>query len=237
MDIKIYPEGYRKIPFEKPKYIIVRKNQMLDKLNLKQKIIIGIIIIVIVIAIGIYGFISMQKEETVINLNEMLISENEEQLNNETNETEEVNNIVVHITGEVKKAGILTLPEGARIADAIEVAGGATNEADLDSINLAYVLEDGQKIYIPSIHDIEEKEIIQENQEEIFGKENETGKVNINTAKQTELETLPGIGPTIALRIIEYRKENGEFTDIEELKEVEGIGEAKWEQIKDFVEI
>lgn len=192
----------------------------------EQKIIIGLIGIIIISIIIYYMTQKIGNDEIIIE-------------NIESIEEEEVieEKIAIHMTGCVKNPGIIELKEGERIDDAIQLAGGLTEEADLTNVNLAYKVEDGQKIYIPSIHDIEEKEIIQENQEEIFGKENETGKVNINTAKQTELETLPGIGPTIALRIIEYRKENGEFTDIEELKEIEGIGEAKWEQIKDFVEI
>ena len=191
----------------------------------EQKIIIGLIGIIIISIIIYYMTQKIGNDEIVID-------------NTESIEEEEIEEkIAIHMTGCVKNPGIIELKEGERIDDAIQLAGGLTEEADLTNVNLAYKVEDGQKIYIPSIHDIEEKEIIQENQEGIFGKENETGKVNINTAKQTELETLPGIGPTIALRIIEYRKENGEFTDIEELKEIEGIGEAKWEQIKDFVEI
>ena len=192
----------------------------------EQKIIIGLIGIIIISIIIYYMTQKIGNDEIIIE-------------NTESIEEEDVieEKIAIHMTGCVKNPGIIELEDGARMDDAIQLAGGLTEEADLTNVNLAYKVEDGQKIYIPSIHDIEEKEIIQENQEEIFGKENETGKVNINTAKQTELETLPGIGPTIALRIIEYRKENGEFTDIEELKEIEGIGEAKWEQIKDFVEI
>ena len=192
----------------------------------EQKIIIGLIGIIIISIIIYYMTQKIGNDEIIIE-------------NTESIEEEEVieEKIAIHMTGCVKNPGIIELKEGERIDDAIQLAGGLTEEADLTNVNLAYKVEDGQKIYIPSIHDIEEKEIIQENQEGILSEENETGKVNINTAKQTELETLPGIGPTIALRIIEYRKENGEFTDIEELKEVEGIGEAKWEQIKDFVEI
>ena len=192
----------------------------------EQKIIIGLIGIIIISIIIYYMTQKIGNDEIIIE-------------NTESIEEEEVieEKIAIHMTGCVKNPGIIELEDGARMDDAIQLAGGLTEDADLTNVNLAYKVEDGQKIYIPSIHDIEEKEIIQENQEEIFGEENETGKVNINTAKQKELETLPGIGPTIALRIIEYREENGKFTNIEELKEVEGIGEAKWEQIKDFIEI
>ena len=222
---------------------------MLNQFNLKQKIIIGIIVAVIVIVIGIYGFFTMQNEETMINLNEMLISGNEEQINQEVNEIQskdEIANIVVHITGEVKKTGVLTLPEGARIADAIESAGGATKEADLDSINLAYILEDGQKIYIPNQKDKENNEqkqyITIESGDNINVENNSTEKganekVNINIANQSELETLPGIGPSLASRIIEYREQNGKFNSVEELKNIKGIGDAKFEDLKDFATV
>ncbi len=222
---------------------------MFNQFNLKQKIVMGMIIAVIVIAIGVYGFFSMQKQNTVLNLNEMLVEENREEVNQEIDEVkekEEVGNIVVHITGAVKNKGILRLPEGSRISDAIEAAGGETKEADLDSINLAYVLEDGQKIYIPSQEDKENNEqkqyITTESGDTTNIKENskiegENEKVNINTANQSELETLPGIGPSLASRIIEYREQNGKFNSIEELKNVKGIGDAKFEDLKNSATI
>ena len=222
---------------------------MFNQFNLKQKIVMGMIIAVIVIAIGVYGFFSMQKHNTVLNLNEMLVEENREEVNQEIDEVkekEEVGNIVVHITGAVKNKGILRLPEGSRISDAIEAAGGETKEADLDSINLAYVLEDGQKIYIPSQEDKENNEqkqyITTESGDTTNIKENSriegvNQKVNINTANQSELETLPGIGPSLASRIIEYREQNGKFNTIEELKNVKGIGDAKFEDLKNSATI
>lgn len=152
--------------------------------------------------------------------------------------------IVVHITGEVKNKGILILPEGARIADAIEKAGGETAEADLDEVNLAYILQDGQKIYIPSKKDKENQEnkvyITRESGNNVIienGEENKkmNEKININTASQAELEELPGIGEAIASRIIEYREENGKFNKIEDLLNVKGIGDAKFTEIKEYV--
>lgn len=161
-------------------------------------------------------------------------------------ENDNINNlerkIIIHITGEVKNTGILILPEGARIADAIENAGGETEEADLDKVNLAYVLQDGQKVYIPNKQEkIEENNayITSESGDNvIIGSEINGGvnkKVNINTAAQSELETLPGIGEAIASRIIEYREQNGKFSKIEDLLNVKGIGDAKFEEIKEYV--
>ena len=158
----------------------------------------------------------------------------------ETNDLE--GKIIVHITGEVKNTGILVLKEEARIADAIESAGGATEEADLNKINLAYTLKDGQKIYIPNKEDEENIEYITEGSGNNVSVENgdesemkEKIKININTASQAELEELPGIGEAIASRIIEYREENGTFNKIEDLLNVKGIGDAKFAEIKEYV--
>ena len=158
----------------------------------------------------------------------------------ETNDLE--GKIIVHITGEVKNTGILVLKEEARIADAIESAGGATEEADLNKINLAYTLKDGQKIYTPNKEDEENIAYITEGSGNNVSVENgdesemkEKINININTASQAELEELPGIGEAIASRIIEYREENGTFNKIEDLLNVKGIGDAKFAEIKEYV--
>lgn len=247
----------------------------MGNLTIKQKVIIGIIIGVMFIIIGIYGYSMMQEEEwdnNVLVANENLQNEvnnqetnitsnksqeNEKQINNLENKTpiteEKQTNgydnlegkIVIHITGAVQKKGILILPEGARIADAIDSAGGSTEAADLDEVNLAYVLQDGQKIYIPSKEDkkkLESKAYIMSGsgnnvivQAVIEDEKGGNAKVNINTATQTELENLPGVGEAIASRIIEYRQQNGKFDKIEDLQNVKGIGDAKFNNIKEYV--
>ena len=236
----------------------------MENLTLKQKIIAIIVIIIILVMGGICFIINYNEnnktedysflEENIIEEEKTVKAENiveSESLVGVENNVEEIENvIVVHITGEVKKSGIVKLKQGSRIINAIEEAGGATEEANLDYINLAYVLEDGQKIYIPSekeILDAEEKEkeieyIISDNgnNSNVEGKSNNGGgnvKVNINEADLSELETLPGIGPSLAQRIIEYRKENGQFEKIEDIKTVKGIGDSKFEKIKENIVI
>ena len=152
--------------------------------------------------------------------------------------------ILIHITGSVKEEGVVRLKEGARVIDAIEESGGLLEDANLNKVNLAYPLSDGQKVYIPSDSDDETEEIIiddvgekiisegDKNTEKLNGK-----KVNINTAMQIELEELPGIGTSTAYNIVEYRKENGLFSQIEDIKNVSGIGDAKFNQIKDFISV
>ncbi len=142
--------------------------------------------------------------------------------------------IVVHITGEINKPGVIELEEGARVIDAIKVAGGTTSKADLTQINLAYALRDGQKIYIPNVED-QNKEI--EHITTDFENNTKAGKININMANEKELQELPGVGPSIATKIIKYREENGGFENIEDLQKIKGIGKAKYDELKNFIEV
>jgi len=199
----------------------------------KEKIIIAIIGVILVISLVIY-FLDKDDEEYIEINNEIANIGTEEEIQEEVEEYEEM---VLHIVGAVKNPGIVKIKEGSRIVDVIEAVGGITEDADTSKINLAYIVEDGQKIFIPSITDeiTEETEYVtSESGDNIIVDDNEGENimVNINKATQTELETLPGIGPAMALRIIEHREENGNFENIEEIKNVKGIGDAKFENIK-----
>ena len=161
-----------------------------------------------------------------------------EEINVKNTIEEEHTQIVIHITGQVINQGIVKLEEGARVIDAIERAGGATKEANLSKINLAYLLEDGMKLYIPNKNDKQEEEqILNTSINEQNGNSNQKLKVNINTATSEELQKLPGIGEAMANRIITYRKQNGKFIKLEDLKNVSGIGEAKFNNIKNYIYI
>lgn len=224
--------------------------------NKKKIIIIVAIILVLFIAYLIYEIISQPSSE--IDFNILLDgTENGEEMNKSENfvdnETEEVSEtaeieekIVVHITGAVKKEGVIYLKKGARIVDAIKEAGGETKEADLSQVNLAYELQDGQKIYIPNKNEKVSQYIISTNGETIDSNGANTGneststskegaKVNINTATQNELDGLPGIGPALAQRIIDFREENGNFKSIEDIQNVKGIGDSKFDEIRDKI--
>lgn len=217
---------------------IKKEEQRMNHFNKKQKIIA--IILITIIGIGIYCYtdaIENTNEEEIENVLEVAQT-------NTTKETEE-KNIFVHIAGCVQKEGMLELSSNSRIADAIEKAGGLTQEADLSDINLAYLLEDGMKIYIPNQNERQENN---EKTEDTAKTENTPSMqiqdtntkqdvININTATQEELDTLPGIGPATAAKIIAYRKEKGKFNNKEEIKEVSGIGEAKYEKIKEYISI
>lgn len=202
----------------------------MEKNNIKVKIIIIAMIAIVVITIGVYIY-KQSKEENLF-----LESENidfEDEIDTYENTVETDDNITIHITGEVKYPGVVVLKNGDRIVDAIEAAGGETEEADLNKLNLAYMLNDGEKIYVPNKNDLENNGEVLEN-ELSGGKEN---IVNINTATAEELTELPGIGGATANKIIEYRKQNGKFQTIEELKNVAGIGNSKFENIKDKIKV
>lgn len=154
-----------------------------------------------------------------------VISNNKEEV--ETNNSKET--IKVHIYGAVKNPGLIELIEGSRINDAIEIAGGLTEEADISKINLAYILSDGEKIYIASIND-KDIQNIEENVQN-----SQTQKININTAGILDLTSLDGIGETLAKSIVEYRNKNGKFLKLEDIKNVSGIGDSKFEKIKDSI--
>ena len=221
----------------------------MKRLNLKQKKIIAIILIILVV-IAYYYFYLRDTTEEISNQD---LEVNNTQENNQTNET-----IVVHVSGAVNIEGIVELASGSRIANAIEKAGGVKENADMTDINLAYPLEDGMKIHIPTKEETEANKNNENTPAESYvtaasggvnSKEatNSTQssstsdmsskKVNINTATQEELDTLPGIGPSIASKIIDYREQNGKFNSIEEIKEVSGIGDAKYEKIKASITI
>lgn len=196
----------------------------------KNQIIIAFIAIIICIVIVIY--ILSLNQQNFNNYEDLEITETEEIVE----EPEEKEKIKVHIAGSVVSEGIVELEEGARVADAIDQAGGTTADANMNQVNLAYKVQDGQKIYIPNINE-EEYEITEDMEgiQNIY--ETNSDIININTATQTELELLPGIGPSTASKIIKYREENGEFKVIDDIKNVSGIGDAKFESIKDQITV
>lgn len=193
----------------------------MQNISTKMKIVIAVVVVIIATTVGIYMYKQTQE-------NTVSYYGNEEQ-----SEETHISQITVHITGAINNPGVIILEEGARIVDALEAAGGETEEADVNRLNLAYVLEDGEKLYIPSKNEEEQEYITQ-------GKDNMPegqSKININSAQIEELITLPGVGEATANKIIEYRKENGKFQKIEDLKNVPGIGDSKFENIKMLIKV
>ena len=143
--------------------------------------------------------------------------------------------MVVDVSGAVPRPGVYDLPDGSRVKDAIQAAGGFLAQADKATINLAAPLEDGQKLEIPFLSGLEPTPVA------FSSSDNESvvaaPLININTATLEELDTLPGIGPTIAQNIIDYREMNGPFLAIEDIIFVEDIGPNTFELIKDLITV
>jgi competence protein ComEA len=163
--------------------------------------------------------------------------------------------IQVYVTGAVKRPGVYSVPVGSRVGDVLQKAGGALEDADLTRINLAALLGDGQQVFVPML--------VQESQAQAGGTNSYAERsqtlpglpgesaadqgvqtqaglaplMNINTASQAELESLPGIGTKKAEAIIAYRQANGPFLSIEAIQEVDGIGPGIFAEIKDFITV
>jgi competence protein ComEA len=155
--------------------------------------------------------------------------------------------LVVHVSGAVAQPGVYTLPVGSRVQDAIDAAGGFLAEADQESLNLAAILEDGSQITVLSQQPTAQPTLLEPTAitrgegiplPTLTGNPTPKGqKININTATQEELESLPMIGPVLAKQIIDYRTANGPFKRIEDIVDVPGIGPKTFEVIKDLITI
>lgn len=207
----------------------------------REQIVILVIAFIIIFSL-FFKFVVLDKvnikkdEIEIISKDEQLegLVEVKELEDNKEQEISEDTIIMVHISGQVYNPGIVELKIGERLKDAIEYSGGLKKEADIDKINLAKKLSDEDKIYIPKVG--EETENIQDMSIENFQntKAESTGKVNINNCTKELLISLPGIGEVTSEKIINYRNEN-KFNTIEDIKKVSGIGEKKFDEIKDLI--
>jgi competence protein ComEA len=128
--------------------------------------------------------------------------------------------LTVYVSGAVASPGVYILADGSRVQDAIQAAGGLVSGAEAERINLASLVTDGQHIDVPGI---------------VNSSHVNAGRVDINTASVSELEALPGIGPTMAQAIVDYRIQNGLFLSIEDILNVPGLGQATFDRIKDYL--
>ncbi|WP_343344051.1 helix-hairpin-helix domain-containing protein [Terrisporobacter petrolearius] len=207
----------------------------------KKKIIVFIFII-LMCPIGLVIKDKLQSKENIY-----VLTEDEKQPKKTTEEKEVkkeegITNkkITVYISGEVSKPGIVSLNEGERLATAVEKVGGTTKKADLDGVNMAIKVQDEMHYIIPKIGEVakhntsqvvKEGDVNDVNQDE----SSKTSQININTATLEELDTLPGVGEATANKIVNHRGESGNFKSIEEIKNVNGIGDKKFEDMKDLI--
>ena len=192
-------------------------------LSAKAAVVGGILLILV----GVGGLFSKREESvegTTVVETTMLVEKTEVSTTQETV-------IFVDIKGEVKKPGVYQMKAGDRVKDALDAAGGLTEEADSQKVNLAKRLEDQMVIVVPKVGEEAEEIPAGETRNEAT----KEGKVNINTATVEELKTLKGVGEKKAEAIIEYRKENGSFQTKEDLMKVRGIGKKLFESFQERI--
>lgn len=206
-------------------------------LTKREQVIVGVAIILAIACIGTIMLNYNRNEPIEINVGSEIDSSKKELIEEDkasANQNEDNKRMIyVHVKGQVNNAGVVELEEGKRVIDAIKLAGGETEESNTDAINLAAVLKDGQEIYVPS----KSEDISQISSQQSSTQSSKTdGKININTADLDDLQKLPGIGPTTAKAIIEFRDENNSFKNIEDIMNVPGIASGKFSKIKDLIE-
>lgn len=157
--------------------------------------------------------------------------------------------VVVHVAGAVAEPGVVTLPAGSRVETALERAGGAARDADLARVNLARPLVDGEQVYVPRVGETEIPAAVPEGGAGGLGSAGASGPagasgstgadavVDLNAADAATLETLPGIGPALAERILAWREEHGRFATVEDLLDISGIGDAKFADLQPRVRV
>lgn len=145
--------------------------------------------------------------------------------------------VTVYVSGAVVNTAVYELSPGSLIEDAIEAAGGFITTSDIDAINLAQPLTDGMQIYVPTQAETSSGTTLPTNSSGAPNSSSTDGLININTANVEELDSLPGIGPSTAQKIIEHRETNGPFAAIEAIMDVPGIGDAKFNEIKNLITV
>lgn len=245
----------------------------------KKNLIIIVIVGILSLASAICGIVKNSNSSKIFIESAQPVEKTGADLAGKTKDSKETDSreIFIHIIGAVKNPGIVKISSGARISDALRAAGGSKENADLEMINLAYKLEDGQQVYIPA----KEESLKLKNNEKKKEKRTDSssansigklvpgaqtksssnlktisdaaggvkayetdesneindGVININTADLVKLDSLPGIGPSTAQKIIDYRNTGGKFKVIEDIMKVKGIGKSKYEQIKNKIKV
>jgi competence protein ComEA len=147
--------------------------------------------------------------------------------------------LVVHVAGAVASPGVYQLTSAARVIDAVTAAGGPISDADLDGLNLAAALADGQRVYVPHAGEVDPAAVPSGGADVAAGASGQvpSGPVNVNTATAAELESLPGVGPATAAAIVDDRTRNGPFASVDDLERVPGIGPSKLAALRQQVTV
>ncbi len=205
----------------------------------KQEKIVLLLIVSVVIIFFFWKLYLQEKEGITI----ISASQESSETNTGSKNIAEEEICIIHISGAVNQPGVYQLSKGKRIIDAVKMAGEATEKANLDAVNLAAPVYDGQKIIIPYLITAEgmDNELQMKGNSGIDYSTNfsfkDSSSININNCSARELESLEGIGPVLAERIVEYRRNNGPFGKIEDIRKVPGIGEKRFEAIKEMITV
>lgn len=191
--------------------------------NRQKQMISYLLCVCLFVGAGIFYCVGLTEEKEVV----LVEQEQDTSLEEQTVQVKETKReIFVHVCGAVKNPGVYRIEEGSRICDIIALAGGGTEDSVVDILNLARVLKDGERIFVPTVQEAETIEILEEKGSQ---------KINLNTATKEQLMTLSGIGEAKAEDIIAYRVENGDFQTIEDIMKISGIKEAAFQKIKDKI--
>lgn len=220
--------------------------------------VVKLIVIAIVVVIGSIISIKNLKDinegyivSDIENKNEVYEESKTIDINNNTKNTMKISKVetslndkvTIYISGEVKNPGVVELKYDDRLGDGVDLCGGLTKDANLNGINLAMKIKDEGHYIIPKVGEEtadtvtndKDKAYISENNTSNKSEINNDNKININTADLSELDSLPGFGQVTAQKIIEYRQEHTKFNSIEELMNIKGIGEKKFNNVKDYI--
>jgi len=192
-----------------------------EKIKVKYILYLGAFILLLIIG----NFFNKKDEVIIISNNEITSNSGDKN----------IDYIYVHIVGEINEPGIKSIPKGSRLFELINMAGGSTENADLSKVNLASVLKDEQKVYIPAI--VLQSEHNGSSIDNINYSSNFESLINLNSCSKEELKKLDGIGDSMAQRILDYREKNGYFSSIEEIKKISGIGDAKFDKIRENITV
>jgi competence protein ComEA len=203
----------------------------------------GIIVLLIVTVIGsaLFYVNSRPKPVVVVKADERKAASHEKQEEHAATPAQEPIQLHVHVAGAVTKPGVYMLGDGSRIVDAISVAGGGAPDADEDALNLAAKLIDGQRVYVPKKGEAPQQPISGMSvggDYSVTGDPAATGgKINLNLATAEQLDSLSGVGEVTAKKIIDHRTKNGPFKRVEDIMQIDGIGQKKFEKLKDEISV
>lgn len=202
----------------------------------------GIIVLLIVTVVGsaLFYTSSRPKPVVVVKADERKAASQEKQEEQAATPEKEPIQLHVHVAGAVTKPGVYTLGDGSRIVDAISVAGGGAPDADEDALNLAAKLIDGQRVYVPKKGEVPQPAsgMSAGGEPGAIGDPAATGgKINLNLATAEQLDSLSGVGEVTAKKIIDHRTKNGPFKRVEDIMQIDGIGQKKFEKLKDEISV